>query len=57
MFVTPPGLWQSHHNESSQPASILPIQEAGLHTYSQTLSILFSRKTADGGHQVVDGAR
>jgi hypothetical protein len=29
----------------------------GLHTYLRTLSILFSRKTADGGHQVVDDAR
>jgi hypothetical protein len=29
----------------------------GLHTYLRTLSILFSCKTADGGHQVVDDAR
>ncbi len=56
VFVTPPGLWHSHHNESGQPAHILPIQDAGLHTYLRTLSILFSRHTADGGHQVVDDA-
>ncbi len=56
VFVTPPGLWHSHHNESGQPAHILPIQDAGLHTYLRTLSILFSRRTADGGHEVVDNA-
>jgi gentisate 1,2-dioxygenase len=56
VFVTPPGLWHSHHNESGQPAHILPIQDAGLHTYLRTLSILFSRRTSDGGHQVVDDA-
>jgi gentisate 1,2-dioxygenase len=55
VFVTPPGLWHSHHNESGQPAHILPIQDAGLHTYLRTLSILFSRRTADG-HEVVDTA-
>ena len=56
VFVTPPGLWHSHHNESGQAAHILPIQDAGLHTYLRTLSILFSRRTDDGGHQVVDNA-
>lgn len=56
VFVTPPGLWHSHHNESGQPAHILPIQDAGLHTYLRTLSILFSRSTADGSHVVVDDA-
>ena len=56
VFVTPPGLWHSHHNESGQPAHILPIQDAGLHTYLRTLSILFSRKKASGGHEVVDDA-
>ena len=56
VFVTPPGLWHSHHNESGQPAHILPIQDAGLHTYLRTLSILFSRRKSDGGHEVVDDA-
>lgn len=55
-FVTPPGLWHSHHNESGQPAHILPIQDAGLHTFLRTLNILFSRRTKDGGHDVVDRA-
>ena len=55
VFITPPGLWHSHHNESGQPAHILPIQDAGLHTYLRTLSILFSRRTATG-HDVVEDA-
>jgi gentisate 1,2-dioxygenase len=42
-FVTPPGMWHSHHNESGQPARILPIQDAGLHTYLRTLDIRFQR--------------
>ncbi|MDA1038858.1 MAG: cupin [Planctomycetota bacterium] len=55
VFITPPGLWHSHHNESGHPAHILPIQDAGLHTYLRTLSILFSRRTARG-HDVVEDA-
>ena len=55
-FVTPPGLWHSHHNESGQPAHILPIQDAGLHTFLRTLNILFTRRTKDGGHDVIDRA-
>lgn len=30
-------LWHSHHNESGQDALILPIQDAGLHSYMRTL--------------------
>ena len=41
-FVTPPGWWHSHHNESDEDAIVLPIQDAGLHTYMQTLDIQFS---------------
>jgi gentisate 1,2-dioxygenase len=41
-FVTPPGLWHSHHNESGAPAHLLPVQDAGLHTYLRTLDIRFS---------------
>jgi gentisate 1,2-dioxygenase len=41
-FVTPPGFWHSHHNESGAPARILPIQDAGLHTYLRSLDIRFS---------------
>ena len=40
-FVTPPGLWHSHHNESGQPAFLVPIQDAGLHTYLRSLDIRF----------------
>ena len=42
-FVTPPGRWHSHHNESGAPAHILPVQDAGLHTYLRTLDITFTR--------------
>ena len=42
VFITPPGLWHSHHNESDEPAWVLPIQDAGLHTYLRTLDIKFS---------------
>ncbi|MDI3089693.1 cupin [Priestia megaterium] len=41
-FVTPPGLWHSHHNESEEPAFIIPIQDAGLQTYLRTLDIQFT---------------
>jgi gentisate 1,2-dioxygenase len=40
-FVTPPGLWHAHHNESGAPAHVIPIQDAGLHTYLRTLDIEF----------------
>lgn len=43
-FVTPPGLWHSHHNESGAPAHLMPIQDAGLHTYLCTLDIHFVHK-------------
>lgn len=41
-FVTPPGWWHSHHNESGAEAHLLPVQDAGLHTYLRTLDIRFS---------------
>ena len=56
VFVTPPGLWHSHHNESGHPAHILPIQDAGLHTYLRTLDIRFARAAAGGGSEVVENA-
>lgn len=40
-FITPPGRWHSHHNESGADAHIIPIQDAGLHTYLRTLDIRF----------------
>ena len=41
-FVTPPGRWHSHHNESGAPAYLLPVQDAGLHTYLRSLDIRFT---------------
>jgi len=41
-FVTPPGKWHSHHNESGREAHLIPIQDAGLQTYLRTLDIRFS---------------
>jgi hypothetical protein len=40
-FVTPPGLWHAHYNESGAPAHVIPIQDAGLHTYLRMLDIQF----------------
>lgn len=36
-FVTPPGWWHSHHNESDEDAIVLPIQDAGLIMNMQVL--------------------
>lgn len=44
VFVTPPGWWHSHHNESNENAIVLPIQDAGLVTYMQILDIQFVRE-------------
>jgi gentisate 1,2-dioxygenase len=41
-FVTPPGWWHSHHNDSDEDAIVLPVQDAGLQTYMQTLDIQFA---------------
>ena len=48
-FVTPPGYWHSHHNESGADAYVLPIQDAGLHTYLRTLDIAFSQAASGRG--------
>ena len=40
-FVTPPGMWHAHYNESGVAAYLLPIQDAGLQTYLRTLDIRF----------------
>ena len=37
VFVTPPGLWHSHHNDSDQDALLLPVQDAAFHSYLRTL--------------------
>jgi len=47
-FVTPGGYWHSHHNEYGADAHVLPIQDAGLHTYLRTLEITFSHPDHDG---------
>lgn len=43
MFVTPPGWWHSHHNETDEPAWVLPMQDAGLLTYQRVLDIQFAK--------------
>lgn len=40
-FVTPPGWWHAHYNESGEDAYLLPIQDAGLQTFMRTLDIHF----------------
>ena len=46
-FVTPPGMWHSHHNDSGEPAYLIPIQDAGMQTYLRTLDIQFSPRKTD----------
>jgi gentisate 1,2-dioxygenase len=41
-FVTPPGYWHAHYNESGEPAHLIPIQDAGLQTYLRSLDIRFT---------------
>jgi gentisate 1,2-dioxygenase len=43
-FVTPPGYWHEHINASSAEAYVMPIQDAGLHTYLRTLDIQFFKE-------------
>lgn len=40
-FVTPPGQWHAHYNESDAPAYVVPLQDAGLQTYLRALDIRF----------------
>lgn len=40
-FVTPPGYWHAHFNESDTEAFLIPIQDAGLQTYLRALDIRF----------------
>ncbi len=42
-FITPPGLWHGHFNESGQPAIVMAVQDAGFHEYMRTLDITFSK--------------
>jgi gentisate 1,2-dioxygenase len=32
-FVTPPGYWHAHYNETDGQAHVIPLQDAGLHSY------------------------
>jgi gentisate 1,2-dioxygenase len=41
-FITPPGHWHAHVNESGAAAYLLPIQDAGLHTHLRSLDIRFA---------------
>lgn len=41
-FVTPPGYWHAHFNETNENAYVIPIQDAGLQTYLRTLDIRFA---------------
>ena len=41
VFITPPGWWHSHHNETDEAAWVLPMQDAGLYTHQRTLDIRF----------------
>jgi gentisate 1,2-dioxygenase len=41
-FVTPPGMWHAHYNQSGAPAHLIPVQDAGLQTYLRSLDIRFS---------------
>ncbi|QHE10554.1 cupin [Burkholderia glumae] len=42
-FVTPPGYWHAHVNESNESAYVIPLQDAGLQTYLRALDIRFAR--------------
>lgn len=42
-FVTPPGYWHAHFNESDAAAHVIPLQDAGLQTYLRALDIRFAR--------------
>ncbi|GAB5036849.1 dioxygenase [Nannochloropsis oceanica] len=42
-FITPPGWWHSHHNDTDEDAWVLPMQDAGLYTHMRSLDIRFSK--------------
>lgn len=43
-FVTPPGMWHAHVNESGADAYLVPIQDAGLQTFLRSLDIRFAKR-------------
>lgn len=50
-FITPPGHWHAHTNESGRMARLLPIQDAGLNTYLRSLDIRFAAPIGAAGSQ------
>ncbi|MBV8604829.1 MAG: cupin [Pelomonas sp.] len=40
-FVTPPGYWHAHYNDTDELALLIPVQDAGLQTYLRALDIRF----------------
>lgn len=44
VFVTPPGWWHAHYNESDEDAYVFPVQDAGMQIYMRTLDIQFVKK-------------
>ncbi len=40
-FITPPGWWHSHHNDSGEDAIVLPIQDAGIIMNMQVLDFQY----------------
>jgi gentisate 1,2-dioxygenase len=46
-FITPPGYWHAHFNESLKEAHLIPLQDAGLQTYLRTLDIKFVLPNGD----------
>jgi gentisate 1,2-dioxygenase len=43
-FTTPPGMWHAHYNETDEPAHLIPVQDAGLHTHLRSLDIKFTQR-------------
>ena len=43
VFITPPGYWHSHHNDSDEDAIVLPIQDAGIIMNMQVLDFQYIR--------------
>ena len=46
-FITPPGYWHAHYNESIMEAHLIPLQDAALQTYLRTLEIRFVLPTGE----------
>lgn len=53
-FLTPPGWWHSHVNETEEDAWVLPMQDAGLYTHQRTLDIRFAPRKAGVGPAGID---